>query len=248
MMKNLAYLAVLLMVCSCVTEDSEPLIFDTTNRLSLDIEGRIYQPDAVIACAASDSLDSDLIRIYYYPEEGATNVKFYETGNISANPNDYNSYTLLDIEDTPFFGGTLRQFERPVSVEEYIIITYEVDDKIKISTPIRTKNNIGPTDWVNTITINQEQSSMPKFNWDIASEEDNVIFFQVVSNSEGQLLSGTYTEQNQFQYYNLSNVVLNITQGTPPELIVGQDYTITVMDVSIDNWVNEVISSTFTAE
>ncbi len=247
-MKKILYIGVILIMYSCVTDDSVPIAFDTTPRLSFDIEGRLFVTDAVVACAASDSLNSDLIRVYYYPEEGAQNVRFYETNTPSVDPNDFFNYLRLDIDDTPFFGGALRQFERLFSIEQYIIITYEVDDRIMISTPIRTKNNSLPTEWISTIEIDQQQSTMPRFDWNVASQDNNAIFFEVVSNSENNLLSGTYTNESEFQYYNLDNVVFNITNGTPPDLIVGDDYEITVMDVSIDNWVNQVINSPFTAE
>lgn len=247
-MKKILNIGIIFFMCSCVNDDIEPIVLNPQSRLSTDIEGRFHQLDAVVACAAGDSLNSDLIRVYYYPEEGAQNVKFYETNSPDVDPNDFFNYLSLDIEDAPFFGGTLRQFERLFSSEQYIIVTYEVNDSIKISTPIRTKNNSLPTEWINTIEIDQQQSTMPLFNWNVASEENNAIFFEVVSDSNDDFLSGTYTYDSEFQYYNLSNVVFNITNGTPPDLIVGNDYAITVMDVSIDNWVNQVINSPFTAE
>ncbi|MGC1204173.1 MAG: hypothetical protein WA839_04710 [Flavobacteriaceae bacterium] len=74
------------------------------------------------------------------------------------------------------------------------------------------------------------------------------VFFQVLATESLDLLSGTYTSENQFQYYKLNNIVLNSTQNAPPELITGDNYIFTVMDVSIDNWVNEVIMTPFVAE
>ena len=61
-------------------------------------------------------------------------------------------------------------------------------------------------------------------------------------------LSGTYTFDTHFQYYNLDNVVLNITEGTPPNLTKGVQYKFTVMDVSEDNWVNTIFVAPFIAE
>jgi hypothetical protein len=119
---------------------------------------------------------------------------------------------------------------------------------VKISNPIRIKNLTQPTLFSNQININQQQFGMPHFSWNVNSEVNNAIFFQVLSTIDYDLISGTYTFENYFQYYDTSNVVLNITDGVPPNLTIGQDYKFTIMDVSEDNWVNEVFMSQFTIE
>ena len=81
---------------------------------------------------------------------------------------------------------------------------------------------------------------MPIFTWPDNLVGDNAIYFQIVSNDNNDLLSGTYTKENQFQYYKLDNVTLNITQQNPPSLQNGITYKFTLMDVSTDNWVNAV--------
>ena len=84
--------------------------------------------------------------------------------------------------------------------------------------------------------------------WEDNPFGDNAIYFQVVSDESDNLLSGTYTYENQFQYYNTNNVVLNVTTKTPPNLVLSENYNFTVMDVSLDNWVNWVIEKPFIAE
>ena len=120
--------------------------------------------------------------------------------------------------------------------------------EIKLSNPIRTKNLTQPSVFSNAIVINQEEALMPVFNWEANSGMNNAIFFQVLSTIDDELISGTYTYETHFQYYKTSNVVLNITDGIPPDLTLGQDYKFTIMDVSEDNWVNEVFISQFTIE
>ncbi|MCF6223082.1 MAG: hypothetical protein L3J34_05070 [Flavobacteriaceae bacterium] len=114
-----------------------------------------------------------------------------------------------------------------------------------MSNPIRIKHVLKPTVWTEDVSIDHTQTGMPIFNWINNEFGDNAIYFQVVSDSQNSLLSGTYTNENQFQYYNTSNVVLNITTQTPPELIIGTSYNFTLMDVSEDNWVNSVIQKIF---
>jgi len=96
--------------------------------------------------------------------------------------------------------------------------------------------------------VNHEVSKMPKFSWEHNANGDNAIYFQIVSTVDDGLLSGTYTFENQFQYYNTSNVVLNISEENPLGLTVDNPYKFTLMDVSEDNWVNTVIQSIFIAE
>ena len=90
---------------------------------------------------------------------------------------------------------------------------------------------------------------MPLFSWRDNFVSDNAIYFQVLTTQQGDLLSGTYTNQNKFQYYKLDNVVLNITKQEPPVLQRGTAYLFTLMDVSRDNWVNVVtFNKRFTVE
>ena len=110
------------------------------------------------------------------------------------------------------------------------------------------KKSSQPSQWTDEVLINQQESGMPIFSWDVLSEENNAIFFEVLATENLDLISGTYTYNNQFQYYKLDNVVLNITPDTPPNLISGNNYIFTVMDVSLDNWVNQVIMTPFTVE
>lgn len=79
---------------------------------------------------------------------------------------------------------------------------------------------------------------MPLFSWENDLVGDNAIYFQIVSDINDTVLSATYTFESNFQYYNTSNVVLNVTEGIPPDFMVNEAYNFTLMDVSEDNWVN----------
>lgn len=232
---------------SCVSDDIN-MLANNSNLLSTYIEGRTIEKGAVIACAASDNLNTDVVEVYFYPEAGAVNFRLYETKTSALNPDDLSNYSVAVINDSPLFNGTLRKFIQPRAIEQWSIVTFELDGEIKLSNPIRTKNTSQPTLVSNQIEINQDQSLMPLFSWNVNSEANNAIFFQVLSTIDDTVLSGTYTIDPNFQYYNTTNVVLNITDGVPPNLILGQDYKFTVMDVSEDNWVNELFIRQFTAE
>ncbi|WP_430411595.1 hypothetical protein [Kordia sp.] len=244
--KTIAYTLLFFAIVACNSDDSatEINIINTAN-LSEVIANRTIETGAVIACAASDAGNSEVVNVYYYLEAGATNVQFFETNTVDVNKDDYSNYRRLDINETPLFEGFIQQFTRPFAIEQWVIVAYELDGEVKISNPIRIKNITKPTVWTTEVDITQETSKMPKFTWEHNTNGDNAIYFQILSTIDNGLLSGTYTFENQFQYYNTSNVVLNITPENPLELTIGNSYKFTLMDVSEDNWVNTVIQDIF---
>lgn len=230
---------------SCFTDDEVPIAFDEEESLMTFLEQRTFIEYEVIACAASDNKIVNDINVYFYPEEGSSNYRLYHSS--SNNAKDYSSYTLIPEQSEGFFQGALRVF-KVRSRSKWFVVTFEKNGKVEVSSPIRSKVFSQPTQWSETLTINYAEPLMPVFSWEVDSEENNAIFFQVVSTENLQLLSGTYTEENQFQYYNLSNVVLNITEQAPPNLVKGTSYIFTLMDVSEDNWVNLIITKPFEAQ
>ena len=244
MKRTLIIITLLLASCSSDNTDNT----QGTNSLSSYVEGKIFETGSVIACSGNTSTNPNIIEVYFFPENNSENFQLFQTDSSQLDPNDFSGYNLIEIEDEPFFNGFLRKFVGSFDSEHWFIVSYEVDNEIKLSNPIRIKLLTQPTLFSDVIAVNQEQSKMPVFNWTIHSEADNAIFFQVVSTVEDDVISGTYTFENQFQYYDTSNVVLNITDGTPPNLVLGQTYQFTVMDVSEDNWINQLFNIQFTVE
>lgn len=243
-MNKIKYILVgLLVFTSCLKDADDDLHYT----LGTYILNKPFETGAVISCAASD-VNTKEILTFYYPETGATNIRFYETENAKVDKNDFSSYKQITIESQPFFNGYLGKFTQSSPNEKWIIVTFELNGEIKISNPIRSKQNTKPTVWNSEVVIDQSQSNMPNFIWENNAFGDNAIYFQVVSDAQNNLLSGTYTYDNHFQYYNPSNVVLNITTQTPPQLIAGNNYNFTLMDVSEDNWVNWVVQKPFKSQ
>ena len=239
-MNKIKYIILCLSILFSCSEDND----DVIQTLNVYTQGRNFETGAVIACAASDK-DTGEILTFYYPESGASNLRFYETNNTEVDENDFTNYTRNLLKSEPFFNGYLGKFTQNSSNEKWIIVTMELEGEIKLSNPIRTKQVSKPTVWNDEVVINQSQSRMPNFMWQDNPEGDNAIYFQVVSDENDNLLSGTYTYDNQFQYYNTGNVVLNITTQIPPDLTLNKNYNFTLMDVSLDNWVNWVIQKPF---
>lgn len=241
-MKYYEYIIMCLVLLSC-SQDKD----DVVESLASYIEGKTTEMGAVIACAASHN-DSGNVLTFFYPEEGATNVRIFETINPEINQNDFSNYNSVSLGSEPVFNGHLGVFEQSYLNEKWIIVTFELNNEIKISNPIRSRQITKPTVWNDEVSINQSQSRMPVFNWIDNPVGDNAIYFQVLSDTQNNLISGTYTYENQFQYYKTDNVVLNVTTQPVPDLITQETYNFTLMDVSEDNWVNWVIQKSFTSE
>ncbi|WP_299183042.1 hypothetical protein [uncultured Aquimarina sp.] len=201
--------------------------------------------DNVIACASGSESDEDVIIAYLYPRPGVTDIRYFETANIEADKNDYQNYQQVMIAPTDIFNGYLKKFTRTTIEEKWVIITFFENEKLHLSNPIRLKHLTKPTEFTDEVIVNTNSENMPIFNWEDGLFNDNKIYFQVVSDTDDELLSGTYTFQKQFQYYKTDNVVLNITQEIPPQLDTANSYNFTLMGVSEDNWVNLFIQKRF---
>ncbi len=239
-MKFLLIVFLGLVTISCYNDE----VIDTDRVLASYIKNKTVEVGAVISCAASDAITNEVL-VFYYPIPNAKNIRFYETINSEVDKNDFTAYQRIDIVEQPFFNGYLEVFKKNFKQENWVIITYEFGNEIKLSNPIRIKHQTKHTVWNDVVEIDQNESTMPKFTWIDNENEGNAIYFQVISDDNNDLLSGTYTYENNFQYYNTSNVVLNITTQTPPDLIIDATYNFTLMDVSLDNWVNTVIEKSF---
>jgi len=242
-MGSFKYIFVFIIILSCTTDDT----IIAEDSLSTYVTNKITEIGAVIACAGSDNITNDIL-VFFYPENGALDIRLYETTDATVDKGEFSNYDRIAINDEPFFNGYLGKFTHNSTVEKWIIVTFELNGEIKISNPIRIKQQIKPTIWTDNVTIDQQQSTMPIFTWENNEFGDNAIYFQIISDAQNNFLSGTYTFENEFQYYNISNVVLNITVNNPPNLLTDASYNFTLMDVSEDNWVNLIIQKSFTIQ
>lgn len=212
----------------------------------------------VIACAAGGpevamKEPAWPITIYFYPPPGANHFRFFQTDSAAVKPGDFEKYHERAVDGKslalePLFNGYLRRFRLgALPGEIWGVVTYELNGAFVLSNPIRFKQDTKPTQMGNDLVSVTARGTTPKFQWDDGRVKENAIYFQVVSNAKGDLVSGTYTEQRQFQFYDLGNVVMNIHDVTPhPKLEPRTDYTFTLMAVSQDNWVNFVAMKPFT--
>lgn len=229
---NRWFFAILLLVVGCTTDEVE-----LNYTLASAIANKEVVMGNVIACAASNE-DANAVSIFFYPRESASNINFYHTQDVEVDKDDFSAYTKGDAPILDVFNGYLLRFDVAPATEQWVVVSFEEDGKTHLSNPIRLKQQTKPTEYLPANTTYEAMENMPLFSWQDGAFDDTVIYFQVVSDAMGNLLSGTYTTTPQFQYYKLDNVVLNVTRETPPALVRDTNYGFTLMGVSEDNWVN----------
>lgn len=231
----------LLVSCNPTDETTAP----ASNSLALLTQSLPFETGTVIACASGVE-DSEDVRAYFYPPPGVSDLRYFETEDTSVDPNDYSNYTEITLDPQDLFNGYLKFYQREEPQEKWVIISFMEADTLQLSNPIRLKQLTQNSLFTDAVDISEPIESMPHFEWSSLVHPQDAIYFQVISTVDGQLLSGTYTFDTQFQYYNASNVVLNITREfPPPALVAGQTYQITLMGVSEDNWVNVLAMRSF---
>ncbi|MFT4646604.1 MAG: hypothetical protein ACI8ZX_003035 [Planctomycetota bacterium] len=206
--------------------------------------------ETATAFAASSAASASVSYIYYYPLLGFSEMRYYETENTAVDENDFTNYRRINLTDEAAFGGKLRRFTRSNDEESWCIITYVVDEILYKSDPIKIKNKENPTEWITdmNVTIDTSKTLEPIFTWVDGTYIENAAYFQVFTDSESNFLSGTFTTEKTFQYYNTLNVITNINVETPPVLILNDEYKFTLMGLSEDNWVNLMIQKSFIAQ
>jgi len=236
---NLLLLIALIGLFSCNKSPTLTLEYD------LEHDNLPISSEYIIACAAGmpegfmDESDFP-VSMFFYPVNGASNFKYYETLNHNIDPNDYSLYLPIEVSEEYVFNGYLRRL--PIienKNDRWGIVTYEVNGKVRICDPVHIKVDSQPTIWKpNSISI-MDNGINPEFSWDENINHNNKIHFQVVSDTSDNLISGTYTYDNYWNFYDLSNVVLNITDpSNTPILDNLKTYNFTLMSVTEDNWVN----------
>ncbi len=243
-MKHIAYIFFLLLVYSSCTEDDQII---ASIQLADVIENQSFQIDNVIACASGSANDDEFI-VYLYPRPGVTDIRYFETNSASDDKNDYRLYTEVELPIMDVFNGHIMAFTNQSPNEKWVIVTFMDQGVLQLSNPIRLKHKSQNTLFSSNIEVDHSESLMPMFNWEEIVNIEDAIYFQVVTDDSNQFLSGTYTFEDKFQYYNLDNVVLNVTEEEPPNLVANERYGFTLMGVSLDNWVNVLGDLDFIAE
>ena len=246
-MKGLFFLTIVLILLSC---NDEVLLDERILSDYLELNNSLELGD-IVACAGGNEngllgLASKPTDIIFYPIEDATDFRYFESEDV-VNINDFSKYIEKNLTNESVFNGYLWKFNNePFSGEKMGIVSYRTPGKIHICTPIRQKTNIKPTEVNPDLVEINENGVTPSFSWTDGVIDENAVYFHVISDIENNFISGTYTFEKTFTFYDLSNVIFNITDTTStPSLKPDEDYRFTLMGVSADNWINLFVEKEF---
>lgn len=251
-MRRLLFLAFpVLLLFSCKKDTPDARILDAYIEENSDWG----TSDKLIACAAGGEffpadVSETMVYIFFYPQAIAYDFKYFETDNANVNENDLGNYTEMQLPERSVFNGYLRRFERVnPSQDRWAIITYRLHDTLWRCQPIKLKGESNPTIVDHEIVeIDVSVDLKPTFSW-TDEAENNAIYFQVISDLDGNLLTGTYTFDTDFSFYQPEEFAPNITdEELEPVLVSGESYLFTLMGVGEDNWVNLISEMEFVAE
>ncbi|MGY0407269.1 MAG: hypothetical protein ACWIPJ_02775 [Polaribacter sp.] len=231
------------MVAISCTSDKDVLV--SRNLQEYIAENPNLERDNVIAYAANAKGNTSISYIFYYPIEGARNIRYYETEDATANEKDFSNYKRNNLKQEDVFGGKLERFVRTSDTETWCLVTFVTDGKLHISKPIRLKSRSKPTEYSKKVTIDYPTTLEPIFTWEDGTYKDNNTYFQVISDEENNFISGTYTTKKTFTYNDKTDIVLDINTKTPKALEEDKVYNFTMLGISEDNWVNLFIEKQF---
>lgn len=201
---------------------------------------------AVVAYAANAEANISLTYVFYYPEEGASDIRYYELTAASLDENVFANYRRQSLDSNAIFGGKLERFSRSVNSETWCLVTYVKEGALRISKPIKLKNTSKSTVYSDEVTINYKTTLDPNFTWEDSTTPENILYFQVITDEEEVFISGTHTKEKFFQYYDLSNVVDPVINTVIPDALVEDEvYNFTMMGIDADNWINLIIKEQF---
>jgi len=248
-MRYFIFITSLLLLIACQKDETTALQEDIlADYIELNNDRELAD---LIACAGG--LEGGLFgevntptSVFFYPIEGATDFRYFEADMV-ADSMGFSKYKAKELTDDPIFNGYLWKFNNlPFTGEKMGVVTFKTPGKLHVCTPIRQKINTKPTEVNENLAVVEENGITPAFKWEDGLIKETVIYFQVISDMEGNLISGTYTFDKNFTFYDLSNVVLNITDSTSlPVLEPNSNYKFSLMGVSEDNWVNLFLQKEF---
>ena len=210
-------------------------------------ENSNVEEKAVIAWAANAESNTKLTYIFYLPEEGTSDIRYYELTDPTSDINDFINYKRQSLDSKTVFDAKLERFSRSGGQDTWCLVTYEKEGVLKISPPIKLNSTSKPTTYSNSVTMAYKTTLEPNFTWEDGTRKESVLYFQAISDYADDFISGTFTEDTFFQYYDTKNVLENPKLNTtePKKLVADEIYNFTMMGIGADNWVNLIIEEQF---
>jgi hypothetical protein len=238
--KKIVFLFICISVLSC-SEDTDITV--SRNLQEYINESKNVAEKAIVAFAANAEANTSLTSIFYYPEAGATDIRYYELTDSSLDENSFVNYRRQSLNSEEVFGGKLERFSRSGSSESWCLVTYIKEDVLRVSDPIKLNNTSKTTAYSDEVTVNYKTTLEPNFTWEDGVRNESIRYFQVFTDEEGAFISGTFTEDTFFQYYDETKDNINTTM--PKNLVEDEVYNFTMLGIGADNWVHIIIEEQF---
>jgi len=240
----------LLIFIACTKNDTSP---NMSLQSYLDQNPQWIPFEELVACAAGgqqDFLDDpdEPLSMFFYPKLYSTNFKYYETITAQGDPANLSLFIEKEIDFEPLFNGFMSRFPLPMPKEDvWARVSFISNDTLWYCKPVHHKIHEKPTQFAaELMEINLENKLHPIFTWDDGIIKENIIYFQIIVDERGDAISATYTEDKRFQFYHTDNVVFNVTRPGPVlPLESDKQYSIVLMGISQDNWVNLILQKAF---
>lgn len=245
--ERIYFFLIILVNISILSCSEESGIDAALKNLQNVIENQQHSKNALQGFGVKQKNSANFSEIIFYSNHTDTDFKIYASDSININPNNFSEYTLINYTEIlthPIDSHYVYNLEG--NTEKWVIVTEETTDNLLVSEPIKINITSSPTNYHNDLSISKRSLGRAKFDWLDKPDDLNKLFLEILENEDGEINSITYTKENTFTYFNLSNVVTNLSPTDPPQLIENNTYKITVMSIDENNWVKSVIEKEFT--
>ena len=247
------HLTILILNSGCRKDDQDS---SQTLQAYIDDQAQWKPHNQLVACAAGGQegfLDDPTapLSMFFYPKLYSTNFKYFESSSLEIDTGDLAQFIERDVPIEPLFNGFMARFPLPKPSEDrWARVSFVSNDTLWYCKPVRYKIYEKPTQFrPEILSVSIDSAFQPTFHWPSEGDASNIIYFQIVVDERGDALSATYTTEKTFSYYILDNVVFNVTRPGPIlPLLPQRDYSIVLMGISDDNWVNTIAETSFRTE
>jgi hypothetical protein len=190
----------------------------------------------------------DPISVFYLPPENSTEYKYFESDKYNINVNDLTTFYEKKLESIAEFSGSFIRFLHPsLDFPRWARISCKKNGQILISNAFMINTMSDSTKYCpGLLAFDFDRPTQPLFSWYNDTIPGTSMYLQLLSGADQEIISGTFTTDHYFQFYDLSNVIRNIHDVTPlPVLTKGQICTFTLMGLGPDYWVEMMSDTTF---
>jgi hypothetical protein len=172
--KKIIFLLICISICSC-SEDTDITVLRNLQEYIDEISN--VEEKVIFAYAANATSNTSLAHVVYYPEEGASEIRYYELTAATLDKTIFANYRRQSLVSTDVYRGKLQRFSRAGSLESWCLVTYVIQGVLRISEPIKVNNTSKYTAYSNDVSINYTTTIAPNFTWEDGARDESVLYF-----------------------------------------------------------------------